>query len=165
VAWFVLLAFWVLASALRFSTLDLPAALAAQAAVGPGALGGPLRFSAVDVLGALVGLMAGAAWVEHLPRLAASPEAEGLDTALRWGESALVAVAVAAQVWGPSVGAVLHGPWRVLVGPVAVSTVVTLAAVAFVSILRSRIGSFPRTTLLGTLAPVALVVLLAARLG
>jgi hypothetical protein len=159
------LGFWVLASALRFSTLDLGAVMAAQAAVGPGVLGGPLRFSAVDVLGGLVGLMAGAAWVEHLPRLAGSPQAEGLDTALRWGESALVAAAVAAQVWGPSIGALLHGPWRVLAGRVAVSTVVTLAAVALVSILRSKIGSFPRTALLGTLAPVAVLTLLAARLG
>jgi hypothetical protein len=159
------LSFWVVASALRFSTLDLRAALAAQAAVGPGVLGGPLRFSAVDVLGGLVGLMAGAAWVEHLPRLGGSPETGGLDTALRWGESALVAAAVAAQLWGPAVGALLHGPWRLLVGPVAVSTLVTLAAVALVSILRSKIGSFPRTALLGTLAPVAVVALLAARLG
>ena len=165
VAWFALLSFCVLASALRFSTLDLRTALAAQAAIGPGALGGPLLFSAVDVLGGLVGLMAGAAWVEHLPRLAGSPQAEALDTALRWGESALVAAAIIAQVWGPSVGALLHGPWRVLVGPVAVSTLVTLAAVALVSILRSKIGAFPRTALLGTLAPVALVALLAARLG
>jgi hypothetical protein len=165
VAWFALLSFCVLASALRFSTLDLRTALAAQAAIGPGALGGPLLFSAVDVLGGLVGLMAGAAWVEHLPRLPGSPQAEALDTALRWGESALVAAAVTAQVWGPSVGALLHGPWRVLVGPVAVSTLVTLAAVALVSILRSKIGAFPRTALLGTLAPVALVALLAARLG
>jgi hypothetical protein len=165
VAWFALLSFCVLASALRFSTLDLRTALAAQAAIGPGALGGPLLFSAVDVLGGLVGLMAGAAWVEHLPRLAGSPQAEALDTALRWGESALVAAAVTAQVWGPSVGALLHGPWRVLVGPVAVSTLVTLAAVALVSILRSKIGAFPARALLGTLAPVALVALLAARLG
>src|ERR1700730_5347142 len=165
VAWFALVSFCVLASALRFSTLDLRTALAAQAAIGPGALGGPLLFSAVDVLGGLVGLMAGAAWVEHLPRLAGSPQAEALDTALRWGESALVAAAIAAQVWGPSVGALLHGPWHVLVGPVAVSTLVTLAAVALVCILRSKIGGFPRTALLGTLAPVALVALLAARLG
>ncbi|MEA2566016.1 MAG: hypothetical protein QOD49_1193 [Actinomycetota bacterium] len=165
VAWFALLSFCVLASALRFSTLDLRTALAAQAAIGPGALGGPLLFSAVDVLGGLVGLMAGAAWVEHLPRLAGSPQAEALDTALRWGESALVAAAVTAQVWGPSVGALLHGPWRVLVGPVAVSTLVTLAAVALVSILRSKFGAFPARALLGTLAPVALVALLAARLG
>jgi hypothetical protein len=164
-AWLALLSFCLLASVLRFSTLDLRAALAAQAAIGPGALGGPLLFSAVDVLGALVGLMAGAAWVEHLPRLAGSPEAEGLDTALRWGESALVAAAVAAQVWGPSLGALLHGPPGVLVVPVAVSTLVTLAAVALVSILRSRIGSFPATALLGTLAPVALIALLAARLA
>jgi hypothetical protein len=163
--WFALLSFCVLASALRFSTLDLRTALAAQAAIGPGALGGPLLFSAVDVLGGLVGLMAGAAWVEHLPRLAGSPQAEALDTALRWGESALVAAAVAAQVWGPSVGALLHGPWRALVGPVAVSTLVTLAAVALVSVLRSKMGGFPRTALLGTLAPVALIALLAARLG
>ncbi|HEY4939751.1 MAG TPA: hypothetical protein VIJ69_12035, partial [Actinomycetota bacterium] len=165
VAWFALVSFCVLASALRFSTLDLRTALAAQAAIGPGALGGPLLFSAVDVLGGLVGLMAGAAWVEHLPRLAGSPQAEALDTALRWGESALVAAAIIAQVWGPSVGALLHGPWRVLVGPVAVSTLVTLAAVALVSILRSKIGGFPRTALLGTLAPVALITLLAARLA
>jgi hypothetical protein len=165
VAWFTVLSFWVLASALRFSTLDLSAVLAAQAAVGPGVLGGPLRLSAVDVLGGLVGLMAGAAWVEQLPRLAGSPQAEGLDTALRWGESALVAAAVAALVWGPSIGALLHGPWRMLAGPVAASTLVTLAAVALVSILRSKIGSFPRTALLGTLAPVAVVALLAARLG
>lgn len=164
-AWFALLSFCVLASALRFSTLDLRTALAAQAAIGPGALGGPLLFSAVDVLGGLVGLMAGAAWVEHLPRLTGSPQAEALDTALRWGESALVAAAVAAQVWGPSVGALLHGPWHVLVGPVAGSTLVSLAAVAAVSILRSKIGGFPRTALLGTLAPVALIALLAARLG
>jgi hypothetical protein len=163
--WLAVLSFCVLASALRFSTLDLTTALAAQAAIGPGALGGPLLFSAVDVLGGLVGLMAGAAWVEHLPRLAGSPQAEGLDTALRWGEAALVAAAVAAQVWGPSVGAVLHGPWRLLVGPVVVSTLVTVAAVALVSILRSKIGGFSRTALLGTLAPVALVALLAARLG
>ena len=81
------------------------------------------------------------------------------------GREQLVAAAVAAQVWGPSVGALLHGPLRVLAGPVAVSTLVTLAAVALVSILRSRIGSFPRTALVGTLAPVALVALLAARLG
>src|ERR1700730_12308451 len=132
VAWFALVSFCVLASALRFSTLDLRTALAAQAAIGPGALGGPLLFSAVDVLGGLVGL---------------------------------VAAAILAQVWGPSVGALLHGPWRLLVGPVAVSTLVTLAAVALVSILRSKIGAFPRTALLGTLAPVALVALLAARLG
>ncbi|MEA2587222.1 MAG: hypothetical protein QOH66_149 [Actinomycetota bacterium] len=165
IVWFALLSFCVLASALRFSTLDLRTALAAQAAIGPGALGGPLLFSAVDVLGGLVGLMAGAAWVEHLPRLAGSPQAEALDTALRWGESALVAAAVAAQVWGPSVGALLHGPGRVLVGPVAVSTLVTLAAVALVSILRSKIGGFPASALLGTLALVAPVALLAARLG
>jgi hypothetical protein len=165
VAWLALLSFCILASVLRFSTLDLRAALAAQAAIGPGALGGPLLLSAVDVLGALVGLMAGAAWVEHLPRLAGSPEAEGLDTALRWGESALVATAVGAQVWGPSVGALLHGPLSVLAGPVAVSTLVTLAAVALVSILRSKIGGFPASALLGTLAPVALIALLAARLA
>jgi hypothetical protein len=164
-AWFAVLSFWVLASALRYSTFDLGGALAAQAATGPGALGGPLLSSGVDVLGGLVGLMAGAAWVEHLPRLAGSPQAEGLDAALRWGESALVGAAVGAQVWGPSVGAVLHGPWRVLAGPVAVSTLVTLAAVALVSILRSRIGGFPRIALLGTLAPVALLALLAARLA
>src|SRR2546423_15198434 len=57
VAWFALLSFWVLASALRFSTLDLTAALAAQAAVGPGVLGGPLLFSAVGVLCGPVGLI------------------------------------------------------------------------------------------------------------
>src|SRR3984893_13651976 len=181
VAWFALVSFCVLASALRFSTLDLRTALAAQAAIGPGALGGPRLFFGRAAAGGgvgrrggggggggrggLVGLMAGAAWVEHLPRLAGSPQAEALDTALRWGESALVAAAVTAQVWGPSVGALLHGPWRVLVGPVAVSTLVTLAAVALVCILRSKIGGFPARALLGTLAPVALVALLAARLG
>jgi len=154
----------VLASVLRFSTLDLRASLAAQAAIGPGALGGPLRYSAVDVLAGLVGLMAGAAWVEQLPRLTGSPQAEGLDTALRWGESALVAAALAGQVWGPPIGALLHGPLGLLAVPVAVSTLVTLAAVGFVSILRSRIGGFPPGALLGTLAPVALVALLAARL-
>jgi uncharacterized membrane protein AbrB (regulator of aidB expression) len=53
----------------------------------------------------------------------------------------------------------------VLAGPVAVSTLVTLAAVALVCILRSKIGGFPASALLGTLAPVALIALLAARLG
>jgi hypothetical protein len=163
--WVALVSFCVLAAVLRFSTLDLRTALAAQAAAGPGALGGPTLFSAVDVLGGLVGLMAGAAWVEHLPRIAGSPEAEGLDTSLRWGESALVAAAIGALTWGPSLGALLHGPLGVLTLPVAVSTLVTIAAVAVVSILRSKIASFPGTALLATIAPVALVALLAARLA
>ena len=164
-AWAALVSLSVLAGVLRFSTLDLRTALAAQAATGPGVLGGPALFSAVDLLGGLVGLMAGAAWVEHLPRMAGSAEAAGIDSALRAGESALVGAAVASQVWGPSVGALLHGPVGVLAGPVARSTLVTLGAVVLVSAFRSRIDSFPRGALLGTLAPVAVVALLAARLA
>ncbi len=164
-AWLTLLACCVLAALLRLSTLDVTTALAAQAAIGPGALGGPSLFSAVDVLGGLVGLMAGAAWVENLPRLGGSPAADGLDALLRWGEAALAGAAVSALVWGPPVGALVHGPAGVLLAPVAVSTAVTLAAVGAVSMLRSTVAQIPRAALLGTLGPVAVVALLAARLA
>ena len=164
-AWFVPIAFCLLAATLRFSTLDLHRALAAQAAVGPGVLAGPPLLSAVDVLGGVVGLVAGAAWVEHLPRLTGPPEAAALDTAMRWGESALAGAAVAATIWGPPAGALLHGPPGALAVPVAISTLVTVLAVAAVSALRTTVARAPLPALLGTLAPAALVALLAARLA
>jgi len=164
-AWFVPIAFCLLAATLRFSTLDLHRALAAQAAAGPGVLAGPPLLSAVDVLGGVVGLVAGAAWVEHLPRLAGPPEAAALDTAMRWGESALAGAAVAATIWGPPAGALLHGPPGALAVPVAISTLVTVLAVAAVSALRTTVARAPLPALLGTLAPAALVALLAARLA
>ena len=103
--------------------------------------------------------------MEHLPRLGGPPEAAALDTAIRWGESALAGAAVAATIWGPPAGALLHGPLGVLAVPVAISTLVTVLAVAAVSALRTTVARAPLPALLAAVAPAALVVLLAARLA
>ncbi len=139
--WFVVLSWCVMAAALRFGTLDLGEVLAAQAVLGPSPLIGPPLKVAATVLVGLVGLVAAAAWVQRLPPLSGSAEREALDRVLRWGETALATAAVTATAWGPSLGAVVWG--RVdgdAMVAVAASFGLTVAGVAAVSALRSRMA-------------------------
>ncbi|MGH2731630.1 MAG: hypothetical protein ACRDJG_01560 [Actinomycetota bacterium] len=144
--WFVVLAWCVMAAALRFRTLDLGEVLAAQAVLGPSPLiGPPLKIAATVIVG-LVGLAAAAAWVQGLPPLSGSAEREALDRVLHWGETALASAAVTATVWGPSLGAVTWG--RVdanVMASVAASFGLTAAGVAAVSALRSRVARLPES--------------------
>jgi hypothetical protein len=156
--WFVVLAWCVMAAALRFETLDLGEVLAAQAVLGPSILVGPPPKIAVALLVGVAGLVAAAAWVQRLPPLSGSAEREALDRVLRWGETALASAAVTATVWGPSLGALT---WGRVDGDVFVSVAasfgLTVAGVAAVSALRSRMGELSASSSGALLSGLALL--------
>lgn len=136
-AWFAVLAWSVSAAVLRYGSPDLGAALGAQAVLGPGPLLGPPAAAASSTLAGIAALAAAAAWVTRLPRLHATGEAGALDEVLRWGEAALAGASAAALAWGPSLGALVHGPAPGGAVPrAAASLLLTCCAVAGTSALR-----------------------------
>ncbi|MGH2704329.1 MAG: hypothetical protein ACRDJ4_04335 [Actinomycetota bacterium] len=159
-AWFVVLAWCVVAGALRFKSLDLSDALGAQAVLGPAGIGGPTGSLGATALALVAGLLAAAMWASSLPRISGSSEADSLDRVLRWGETTLAATAVAAPLWGPSLGALALTPLGPgLSGRVAISFLTTVAAVAAASVIRRGAEEVPPALALSVAAPTALAVL------
>ena len=137
--WFLALAWSILALPLHVNSMDLVDALAAQTALGPAPLSSGPAGSAALWVALVAGLVAAAGWSEGQRKLARPPTQanDAVDSIARWGESALAATAVAAVVWGPSLGALVAGPLegRTL-GTSAISFVVTMLAVAAASYCR-----------------------------
>lgn len=133
--WFCVAAWSVGAVALRFRTFDLGAIEGAQA-VRPLALVSDGRLlGAASVAAWLIGLFAAVMWVQRLWRFSGPAEAEALDRLVRWGETALVASAVSAVTWGPSLGPLLRGPLdSAAKAATATSFGLTLLSVAVVSL-------------------------------
>ncbi|MEX2588383.1 MAG: hypothetical protein WD602_10395 [Actinomycetota bacterium] len=165
--WFAVLSWSVLALPLHVNSLDLQQVVAAQTALGPA----PLYFgagpSAAFWLAMLAGLVAAAGWSQdqvRLPTITMGTKDSAADMIARWGESALAATAVTSILWGPSLGALVSGPINErTVGFVALSFVVTCAAVAAVSFARRFITPTTQLPLAaGAGAVAALAMLLAA---
>lgn len=141
--WFLALSWSILAVPLHVNSLDLVDAMAAQTALGPAPLAlGPAPSAAMWV--ALVaGLLAASGWAEGQVKISrpASDANEAVDAVARWGESALAATAVAAVIWGPSLGAFVAGPVDAATfGTAGLSFFVTMLAVAAVSYCRRFVG-------------------------
>ncbi len=141
--WFLALAWSILALPLHVNSMNLIDALAAQTALGPAPLSfGPAASGALWIA-LLAGLAAAAGWSQGQRSLARppSPEKDAIDSVARWGESALAATAVAAVVWGPSLGALVSGPIEARTFATAgISFVVTMIAVGAVSYCRRFVG-------------------------
>lgn len=141
--WFLALAWAILAVPLHVNSMDLVDALAAQTALGPAPLSFGPASSAAMWIALIAGLVAATGWSEGQRRLSrpVSPENEAVDQVARWGESALAATAVAAVVFGPSLGAVVAGPVDGrTIGTAAISFLVTMLAVGAVSYCRRFAG-------------------------
>ncbi|HVL51670.1 MAG TPA: hypothetical protein VM754_09270 [Actinomycetota bacterium] len=141
--WFLALAWSILAVPLHVNSMNLIDALAAQTALGPSTLFFGPAASAAMWVALLAGLAAAAGWSQGQRKLARppSPANDAIDSVARWGESALAATAVAAVIWGPSLGALVAGPIDVrTVTAASISFVVTMVAVAAVSFCRRFVG-------------------------
>lgn len=137
--WFLALAWSILALPLHVNSLDLLDALAAQAALGPSPLASGAAVSAALWVALLAGLLAASGWSEGQSKLARpeGPGTDALDSIARWGESALAATAVAAVIWGPSLGALVSGPADArTVATAGISFLITLLAVGATSYCR-----------------------------
>lgn len=122
---------------LRFGTVDLDAAHAAQVVIGPGPIVGPPLAAGLSIAALLIGWVSGGFWLSSLPEL---PRFAG--KLLRSGETALVGAAVTACAWGPSAAPFARGSLSIdAVSRAGVSLLVTIAAVALLAIARR---SFPR---------------------
>ncbi|MDQ4149217.1 MAG: hypothetical protein M3164_04390 [Actinomycetota bacterium] len=162
--WFVVLSWCILALPLHVNSFDVERVLAVQAVLGPAPLVlGPAASSAIWAA-FFLGLVAASAWSGVLPSLARPDYRanEALDVVTRWGESALAGTAVAATLWGPSVGAIARGPFnsRALL-TVTLSFAITCLAVAGVSFGRrfvTRIPQAPAAMGVGGLAISAMLV-------
>jgi hypothetical protein len=88
-------------------------------------------------------------WVESLPPIEGSPEADIVDAAARCGETALAVSAVASLAWGPSFGGLVLGPLDTpALARVGLSIAIVVAAVAVSSLSRRFVRRFRgRTTL------------------
>jgi hypothetical protein len=169
--WLVTLGWAMLAAAYRFETVDLSAVAGAQTVLGPVAFLKPPVITGASVAAALIGFVAGVFWVEsHPPLDGAGNGAENaplLDAAIRWGESAVVAISFASLVWGPSVGGLVYGPYQTaILLRSAGSVAIMIAAVLGVSWGRRIIRRFDQRSavaLLGPLAFAALVVTVLVR--
>ena len=141
--WFLALTWAILALPLHVNSMDLIDALAAQTALGPSPLASGPAASAAMWVALIAGLAAASGWSEGQLKLArpVSDANDAIDSIARWGESALAATAVAAVVWGPSLGALVAGPLEArTVGTAAISYFVTMLAVAAVSYCRRFVG-------------------------
>lgn len=141
--WFLALTWAILALPLHVNSMNLIDALAAQTALGPAPLAIGMAGSAAMWVALIAGLAAACGWSEGQLKLArpVSEANDAIDTFARWGESALAATAVAAVVWGPSLGALVAGPIEgKTVGTAALSYFVTMLAVGAVSYCRRFIG-------------------------
>lgn len=164
--WLVVLSWCLLAGTLRYETGDLELALSAQVIIGPGPLAGNPSAIGASVLAAVVGLFAAGMWAATLPSLEGSPEHAALDSVLRWGESALAGAAVAATVWGPSLGALtMSSSQPGLAVRVAISFLATAAGVTAASALRRIRDRVPAAAGLGAGALGAVAALIVASLG
>lgn len=141
--WFLALTWAILALPLHVNSMDLVDALAAQTALGPAPLASGPAAGAAMWVALIAGLAAASGWSQGQLKLArpVSPANDAVDTFARWGESALAATAVAAVVWGPSLGSLVAGP----VDPgtflsAAISYLVTMIAVGAVSYCRRFVG-------------------------
>jgi hypothetical protein len=141
--WFLALTWAILALPLHVNSMDLVDALAAQTALGPSPVAFGVAVSAAMWVALIAGLAAACGWSEGQLKLArpVSESNDAIDSIARWGESALAATAVAAVVWGPSLGALVAGP---LTGgsflTAMISFLVTMLAVGGVSYCRRFVG-------------------------
>lgn len=141
--WFLALAWSILAVPLHVNSMDLVDALAAQTALGPAPLAlGPAPSAAMWVA-LLAGLAAASGWSEGQLKISrpVSDANDAVDAIARWGESTLAATAVAAVIWGPSLGALVAGPIEPeTFATSAISFLVTMIAVGAVSYCRRFVG-------------------------
>lgn len=142
--WFTAIAWAAVTPTLRYGTLDLSVAAAAQSALGPAVLVGPLPTATVVATSVVLGLVAAGGWLGSLPKLAGSPERAALDQAARWGEAAMVASVVVGGALGPSAGTLLHARVTLLVGGLAAASfVATALAAAVLSLLHRHLARLP----------------------
>ena len=161
--WFVVLCWTVAAPALFARTFSLQHKLALEVVLGPMPLTGSLTESAALALLTVPGLLAASFWSSSLHRVQGSETSQegknGVDSLLRWGETALAASIVAAPLWGPSLGALVLAPIDGQTGRrVAVSFGITCVAVAISSFLR-RYASQPARGVLLVCAGLSLCVI------
>ena len=141
--WFLALAWSILALPLHVNSMNLVDALAAQTALGPAPLASGPAASAALWAALLAGLVAASGWSQGQRKIAypPSPSHDAIDAVARWGECALAASAVAAVVWGPSLGALVAGPVSgAALGTAAISFLVTMIAVGAASYCRRFMG-------------------------
>lgn len=161
--WIVTMGWSMLASASRFGTTDLGEIAGAQSVLGPAALLRPAVTTGVSGAAVLIGIIAGAFWIQSSPRIEGE-EGHLVDAAIRWGETVLVAFGFTALAWGPVAGGLAYGPY----GPemllrTGVSFAAAVVALILVSWLRRAFRRFEgrnAATLLGPLSFATLVVIL-----
>lgn len=159
--WFVVVSWSALAGVVRFGTLDLSSALAAQGVLAPGPLTGPPAAAAASLLGSAAGLAAASMWVAS--RLPLGNGASPAESLLVWGEIALAGAVVASSSWGPGLGALVYGPldlgtvWRV-----SISLAAAAAFVAAISVSRGFLSRRNTDWVPWAVAPAALVALAVA---
>lgn len=159
---FLIVCWSIAAAAGRFQTLDIGAVMGAHSVLGWGPDDGGAWTA--SLAGGVLGLLGAAAWTASLPEIGGS-ERTSADRLLRAGEAALAASAVAATVWGPSLGALVRGPLDAdSLALTAASFAVTAASVAVVSRLRAASDLLLRPMVVGTLAALSLAVLMAIEL-
>lgn len=156
---FLAVSWSIVSGVVSFSTLDLGSAMAAGAVIGPRWVFGSLPSIIASVLACAAGLVAGAIWVDSAPPIPSEP----LDSVLRLGESALIATAVSATIFGPSLGALVRGPLdsAALVYS-ALSFAITIGGVAIVSWLRTVAGKLARSGFSWPVAAASLAALILA---
>ena len=109
--WIITMGWSMLTGASRFGTTDLGEIAGAQSVLGPAVLLRPTLATGVSVAAVLIGSIAGVFWIQTSPRIEGE-EGHLVDTALRWGETALVAFGFAALAFGPIAGGLAYGPYE-----------------------------------------------------